>query len=151
MTVIDRNSFVSPDTNTLIKASQIAGELFAGEPLLAGAPCFIDITDGLIYLSGNLVTGVAAIHGYTARDTGLNQPVTLYKKIRLQYVDVDKFAASPGAPIFLGLAKGTLDDAATGGTNTDVLNTAIGFVVTPEDIFLNADNITDQTPVAVFP
>lgn len=151
MTLIDRDSLASPDTNTLAKSEQIAGELVAGEVLGVGAACHIDIASGSVFLASNAVAGVAAIHGYSARNVEVNQPVTLYKTMRLRYIDETKYVATPGAEVFLGLTKGTYDDAAQGGTNTDVFQEPVGIILTDRDIFLVADNITDQTPVAVFP
>lgn len=140
MTIITRATLVSPDTNTLIKAEQIAGDLLAGEVILPVSACFIDLSDGLVYMAGSASTNVPTIHGYAPRGAQINQPVTLYQSMRAQYAS-GATPMTPGAEVFQG-APGVLDDATAAG-----LAGAIGFAVTAEDVFLNASVINDQTPV----
>lgn len=141
MTIIGRDSVVHVDVNTLVKSTQIAGELLAGEALLTASACFIAITDGLVYMAGSASTNIPTIHGYTPRDAAIGQPVTLYQSIRARYANPTT-AMTPGAEVFQG-APGVLDDATAAG-----LAEAIGFAIDAKDVFLSATVINDQTAVS---
>lgn len=141
MTTITRATLVSPDTNTLVKSTQIAGDLLAGETILACAACYISASDGKVYMGGSASTDVPTIHGYTARGAVAGQPVTLYSAIRAQYASPTT-PMTPGAPVYM-TGEGVLGDAAPAAGVT----TAIGISVTAEDVFLNALVFNDQTPV----
>lgn len=146
MAVITRNTVISPDTNTLVKSLQIAGELVAGEALLAGAPCYISISDGKVYMSANALAEIATIHGYPIKAYAAGQQLTLYKTVRLQYIN-PSYAATVGDPIYLGANPGELADAATGAGNDDVFDGPLGIILTAQDILLTAQNITVQVAV----
>ena len=132
MALITQAAVVSPDTNSLVKASQVAGELYAGEDLLAAAPCRIDETDGMVYMSdGTAANAAAAVHGFTPRATNSGEAVTLYGPgARFRYAEG---TLTPGDQLFLGATAGRLDDAATIGDST-----GIAFAVDTNDIVVAA-------------
>lgn len=113
MTLVTRVSTAGTDTGSLIKADQIAGDLYAGEALDMAAPCYIKAADGLVYMSNATAANEAAkVDGFTARAVGVGQPVTLYGAgSRFGYGS----GLTPGANYYLGATAGRLDDAPTVG------------------------------------
>ncbi len=111
-------------------ADVLAG-LMAGEALTAFDACYIAST-GLVMKSNGTAAGAAAkVHGYAAKTTAINDPVTLYKNVRVRYGT----ALTPGTSIFVSATAGTLSDTATiGGT------APIGFVIDATRVFLDKSN-----------
>lgn len=111
-------SLLTPDSPSIdavsaIKSNQVTG-MYAGEVLLAGAPCYIKSSDGQIYMSnGTAANEAAEIVGFTPRVCQIGEPVTLFGLgSRFHY------AASglvPGDRYFIGATAGRLDTAATTG------------------------------------
>jgi hypothetical protein len=124
---------LSIDTSTAMFADQISG-LYAGEDLLACAPCYIKSSDGKVYqANGTAATEPATGYGgFTPRATKSGQPCTLYgQSTRFRYVTAAN-ALTIGAKYFIGATAGRLDTAATTGdavgvawaiTTTDIVVT----------------------------
>lgn len=116
MTVVTKSTSPSLDAN---QAHQVgAGNLYAGEDLDAVAPCYIKASDGKVYMSDGAANNEAAkFHGFTARQTNQNEPVTLFGAgTRFKY----STGMTPGATLFIAAADvytdaGHLDTAATTG------------------------------------
>ena len=91
---------------------QITG-LYAGEDLLACAPCHIATEDGLVYMSnGTAADADAVVHGWTQRAYALGQPLRLVGAgSRFHYAA----AMTPGTLLYLGATDGRLDTAQTVG------------------------------------
>lgn len=118
MAVVALASFVSFDTNSLMRAGiQIAGELYAGEDLFAGALCYI-ASDGTVMLSdGTANDAASAFHGICPRDANADEPVTLYGPgARCRYGS----SLTPGAPLYVAATAGRADTGATTGGLTPV-------------------------------
>lgn len=113
MALVTRSTEASADTRSLMKADQIAGDLFAGEDLDAAAPCYIKAADGLVYMSnGTAANEAAGTDGFTPRAVKEGQPVTLSGKgSRFRYGS----GLTPGAKLYIGATAGRLDTAATTG------------------------------------
>lgn len=129
MAVIIKSASPSMDAN---QAHQVAaGNLFAGEDLDAVAPCYIKASDGKVYMSDGAADAEAAkFHGFTARQTDLSEPVTLFGQgTRFKYAT----GMTPGATLYIATADydgaGHLDTATTTG---DTKGTA--FAVSATDI-----------------
>ena len=130
MTVIAKSASPSIDAN---QANQVAaGNLYAGEDLAAVAPCYIKASDGKVYMSDGAANNEAAkFHGFTARATLANEPVTLFGAgSRFKYSS----GMTPGATLYIAAADvytdaGNLDTATTTG---DTKGTA--FAVNATDI-----------------
>lgn len=118
MTLITRSSTAGADTGSLIKADQIAGDLYAGEALSACAPCYIKASDGLVYQSNATAADEPSkIDGWTQRAVAAGQPVTLYGAgSRFGYGT----GLTPGANYYLGATAGRLDDGPTVGGATPI-------------------------------
>jgi hypothetical protein len=112
MALVTRSASASPDTGSLMRAPQIAGDLYAAEALDPAAPCRIH-SDGLVYMSNGTANNASAnCDGFTARAVAAGQPVTLYGVgARFQYGS----GLTPGARYYLGATAGRLDTAATTG------------------------------------
>jgi hypothetical protein len=107
---------LSIDTSTAMYADQITG-LYAGEDLLACAPCYIKASDGKVYQANGTAATEPALNyaGFTPRATKSGQPVTLYGTgTRFRYVAAAN-ALTPGAKYYIGATAGRLDTAATTG------------------------------------
>ncbi len=113
MALVTRSTEASADTRSLMKADQIAGDLFAGEDLDAVSPCYIKASDGLVYMSDATAANEAAgTDGFTPRAVKAGQPVTLSGKgSRFRYGS----GLTPGAKLYIGATAGRLDTAATTG------------------------------------
>jgi hypothetical protein len=112
MALVTRSASASPDTGSLMRAPQIAGDLYAGEALDPAAPCRIH-TDGLVYMTNGTANNANAnCDGFTARAVAVGQPVTLYGVgARFQYGS----GLTPGARYYAAATAGRLDTAATTG------------------------------------
>lgn len=88
--------------------------LFAGEAIAAGDPCYIK-SDGLAWRSnGTAATAPAKVDGWATVDYAVGMPVTLYHNVHLSY---GPSTATPGARLYVSATLGQLDTAATtGGT-----------------------------------
>lgn len=116
MALVARSADVSFDDSTTQFAPQVSGELYAGEDLDAGAPCYIAAADGKVYMSdGTAANEAANVKGFVPRQTNNGEPATLFGHgARLKYSDGN---LSPGDSFYLAATPGRLDDAATtGGT-----------------------------------
>lgn len=130
MTVVAKSASVSLDAN---QARQVgAGNLYAGEDLDAVSPCYIKASDGKVYMSNGAANNEAAkFHGFTARQTLQNEPVTLFGAgSRFKY----STGMTPGATLYIAAVDayteaGNLDTATTTG---DTKGTA--FAVNATDI-----------------
>lgn len=113
MSLVTRVSNANIDMSSGLYAPQIA-DLIAGEALDVAAPCHIDATDGLVYMSnGTAADADAAIDGFTPRAVASGEPVTLFGLgTRFRYSDGN---LTPGAKYYLGATDGRLDTAATTG------------------------------------
>lgn len=101
------------DVSTGELACQITG-LFAGENLLAVAPCYIKTADGLVYMSnGTAVAEAAEFVGFTPRAVVSGQPVTLFSDgACFRY---GAFSGQAGDLLYVATTAGRLDTAATTG------------------------------------
>lgn len=112
MSLLTRSTTASPDTNSIMYAPQIAGDLFAGEALDACAPCYIKASDGLVYMSnGTAATEPAGYDGTTPTSYAIGEAVTLNLFGRYKYGT----GLTIGAKYYIGATKGRLDTAATTG------------------------------------
>lgn len=120
-------ALVTIDTNASIDASngmfapQVTGDLFAGEALLACAPCYIKASDGKVYMSnGTAANEAAEFDGFTPRAYSAGEAVTLFGiGTRMRYAT----GLTPGAVLFIGATAGRLDTAATTGDAVGVART----------------------------
>ena len=113
MAVITKVSTAHYDASTAMFAPQISGNLEAGEDILGAAtPCYIDV-DGKVYnCVGAAADKKAVIAGFSNRSARRGQQLTLYSLgTRFQYGS----NLTPGTLLYLGVAAGTLEDAATTG------------------------------------
>jgi hypothetical protein len=115
MAVIIKSASPSMDAN---QAHQVAaGNLYAGEDLDAVAPCYIKGSDGKVYMSqGDASNEAAKFHGFTARQTELGEPVTLFGAgTRFKYAS----GLTPGATLYIATSSydgaGRLDTTTTTG------------------------------------
>lgn len=113
MALVTPSADASPDTRSIMNADQIAGNLFAGEDLLAVAPCYIKASDGRVYMSnGTAANEAAGTDGFTPTAYKAGQAVTLVGKgSRFRYGS----GLTPGAILHIATTPGRLDDAATTG------------------------------------
>lgn len=103
----------SIDAATAMYANQVTG-LYAGEILLAGAPCYIKTSDGQAYMSnGTAANEAAEIVGFTARVCQIGEPVTLFGAgARFHYA---ASGLAPGDFYYIAATAGRLDTVATTG------------------------------------
>jgi hypothetical protein len=115
MALVTPAADLSVDASLALTCPQISGDLFAGEDLLAGAPCYIKNADGLVYQSnGTAATEPAGIDGFTPRAVKSGEPVTLLGiGNRIRYAAAGTL--TPGAKLYIGATAGRLDTAATTG------------------------------------
>lgn len=135
MTVVTRATNPSLDAN---QARQVAaGDLYAGEALLAVAPCYIKASDGKAYMSDGVADAEAGkFVGFTPKAYVIGEPVTLYGAgTRFRYGS----AMTPGDIFYIKdgdayTSAGYLDDLPTLGdpngtaialTSTDILVTRV--------------------------
>lgn len=113
MALVTKAADLSIDASMAMISPQISGDLFAGEDLEAGAPCYIKNADGLVYQSnGTAANEAAGFDGMTARAYKAGQAVTLFGiGARFRYAA----GLTPGAKLFIGATAGRLDTAATTG------------------------------------
>lgn len=113
MALVTPAAVIGPDASTTELAPQITG-LFAGEDLLAVAPCYIKTSDGLVYMSnGTAATEPAEFAGFTPRATKTGQPCTLFSLgACFRY---SAFSGQAGDKLFIAATAGRLDTAATTG------------------------------------
>lgn len=88
--------------------------LFAGEAISAGDPCYIK-NDGLAWRStGAAVAAAAKVDGWATIDSAAGMPVTLYHGVQLAWGPA---TLTPGTRLFLDVTAGSLSTTATtGGT-----------------------------------
>lgn len=103
----------SGDAATNMYVPQRSGDLYAGEALLACAPCYIKNSDGLVYMSnGTAATEPAGFDGVTPCAYAVGEAVTLYGiGARFKYGT----GLTPGAKYYIAATAGRLDTAATTG------------------------------------
>lgn len=106
----------------------VVSNLTAGEALLAGAPCYIKASDGLVYMSNGTSNNEAArCHGFTPQAYASGESCSLYGLgARFRYA---ASGLTPGAPYYVGATAGRLDTGATTGGLTPV-----AFAVSATDI-----------------
>jgi hypothetical protein len=126
---------LSIDTSTAMYADQITG-LYAGEDLLACAPCYIKAADDKVYqANGTAATEPATSYaGFTPRAVKAGQPCTLFGTgTRFRYVTVAN-ALTIGGRLYIGATAGRLDTAASVGDAVGVARaiTITDIVVTRE-------------------
>jgi hypothetical protein len=133
MALVTRAADASPDASTAQFAPQIP-DLIAGEAIDPVAPCRIDASDGMVYMSnGTAADANARVDGFSARKAAAGQPVTL-----LGHGTRFRYAASgltPGARLYVGATAGRLDDGATTGDAVGVAK-----VINATDIRVVRDN-----------
>lgn len=115
MALVTIASDASVDTSTAQFAPQVAGDVIAGEAILACAPCYIKAADGLAYMTNATAAGTEAtrIAGVSPRAVVAGQAMTLLGiGTRLRYA---ASGLTPGALLYLGATAGRLDTAATTG------------------------------------
>lgn len=127
MALITRDASASMDGTTAQKASHIP-DLLAGEAIDLVSPCFINSSDGEVYMSnGTAADEDAEFVGFSARAAGIGEPVSVYGPgVRFRYA---ASGLTPGAKLYVGATAGRLDDAPTVGDNV-----GIAFVVSATDI-----------------
>ena len=113
MTTVTRSLQADMEGTSAIYAPRIS-DLIAGEDLNKAAPCRIDPTDGMVYMSNaSAADANATLDGFTPRPVKAGQPVTLFGvATRFRYSDGN---LTPGQMLYLGTADGELDDAPTTG------------------------------------
>lgn len=127
MALVVRDSGASLDTSTGQFAPNITG-LICGEDIDPAAPCFIQTSDGLVYMFDGTAADVKAkLAGFSPAARKAGQPITLFGVgARFGY---SAAALTPGQILFGAATKGRLDTAATTGdavgiaqaiTNSDI-------------------------------
>lgn len=114
MSLVSRVPLARLDTSQGLFAPQIP-DLYAGEALDAGAPCYVKASDGKVYMSnGTSANEAARVHGFTPRAATAGEPITLFGPgARFRYGTT----LTPGQPLYVAATAGRLDTAATtGGT-----------------------------------
>jgi hypothetical protein len=88
--------------------------LFAGEAITAGDPCYIAADGTARRSTGAAATAAAKVDGWATIDYATGMPVTLYHHVHIGYGPA---TAVPGTRLFVSATLGQLDTAATtGGT-----------------------------------
>lgn len=133
MALIDRDAAAHVDTSTARYAPQLSGGvpgLYAGENLDPVAPCYVNASDGKVYMSNGAANDAAAkVDGFTPTDYRAGEPVTLYGP-------GTRFGYGVGLAIgalYLGAAAGRLDTAATTGGTVPIAK-----AITSTDIVVRA-------------
>jgi hypothetical protein len=104
---------VSVDAHSAAFAGQIAGDLYAGAAIDAGAACYIKASDGKAYMSnGTAADEAAKFDGFAPQAYAAGEAMTLYNiGVRMKYGT----GLTVGANLFVAATAGRLDDAATTG------------------------------------
>lgn len=126
MAEVARVAGASMDASTGMFAGQITG-LVAGEDLDAVAPCYINSTDGKLYMSnGTALNEAAEFVGFTPHARLEGEACTVFNiGARFHYGS----GMTPGALLYIFTTAGELGDAATtGGVNP------VARVITATDI-----------------
>lgn len=119
MTVRARWANAGMDTSTGMFASQLSGDLIAGEDLPVVCPCYVSASDGKVYMCvGAANTAPSKFWGFTPRATKLGQSVTLISNGAR--FDFSNGLLALGELLYVGVAAGTLDNAATTGGITPI-------------------------------
>lgn len=113
MALLVPSASVSMDVSTGAEAPQVTG-LYAGQDLLAAAPCYIKTADGMAYMSdGTAANEAAEFVGFTPRACKQGEPVTLFGLgTRFRYADT---GLAPGDRYYIAATPGRLDTVATVG------------------------------------
>ena len=114
------------DANTAIKATQVAGELLAGEDLGMADPCYVASTGRVMRTAPQTATKV---HGFPPRATKSGEAVTLYREMRVKYGS----GLTPGIPVGLNATTGNA------GEIDDSPSDILGFAIDASDLFLKAN------------
>lgn len=119
MALIARTARVNFDANSVVYAPQISGNLYAGENIDAGAPCYI-AADGLVYMSDATANNIKAhCDGFAPVMRKTGEPLTLYGPGAVfRYSDG---LLTPGETYYLAATKGRLDSAATTGDASGIV------------------------------
>lgn len=113
MSLVTPVAYPSGNANANLVVPPIAGDLYAGEALLAVAPCYIKAADGLVYQSnGTAANAAAGFDGFTPRAYGIGEAVTLMG-VGAQFGY--STGLTPGATLYIAATAGRLDTAATTG------------------------------------
>lgn len=115
MPQVARRANVGFDANTTMFAPHVSN-VYAGEDIDAGAPCYIKAADGKAYMSnGTAADEAAGVDGFAVMAAKAGEPITLHGHgTRLGYGD-GTLAAN--ALLYVDTVKGRLNTAATtGGT-----------------------------------
>lgn len=120
MAQVTRSADASIDPVSWEKVPQTPqlADLVAGEALDVAAPCYINSTDGKVYMSnGTLADEEAEVAGFTPRAYKVGKPVTLVGAgaVFLYSDDFSAESVSPGDKLFLAAANGVLDTVAQTG------------------------------------
>ena len=110
-----------------------ASGTLAGEPIQAGAPCFIASSTSLLAADGTTATvvgrvymsmavaGKNLVHGYAELQVfAPGEAVTLRINVAWDYIAAS-YTGIPGAPVYLGATAGTLSDAITASFGITVI------------------------------
>jgi hypothetical protein len=113
MALLTPVAYPSGNANANIVVPPLSGDLYAGEALLAVAPCYIKAADGKVYMSnGTAANEAASFDGFTPRAYAAGEAVTLLG-IGAQFGYSS--GLTPGARYYIGATAGRLDTAATTG------------------------------------
>ena len=112
MALVTRSADASIDATSAMYAPQVA-DLLAGEDIDMAAPCYLNSTDGLVYMSnGTAANEAAEFLGMAASPASTGQPVTVYGLgARFRYGS----GLTPGDILYIAATAGRLDTAATTG------------------------------------
>ena len=124
MALATRSAQADVDAITAVEAGnkipRLPGDpLTAGEDLDAVAPCYIQSSDGKLYMSDATSDDESAeVVGFTAMSYKAGEPVTLFRENTVFHY-ADDFSGddsiAPGDVLFVGETAGRLDDTATTG------------------------------------
>jgi hypothetical protein len=115
MALVTLSTSISMDASSGGLAPHLSDGLVAGEALLAGAPCYVKASDGLVYMSnGTAATEPAACFGFTPKAIAAGNPVSLFGPgAKFEYGS----GMTIGTKLYVAATAGRLDTAATtGGT-----------------------------------
>jgi hypothetical protein len=115
MALVTVASDASLDADSAMRTPHVlAGDLFAGEALLACAPCYIKQSDGKVYMSnGTAATEPAGFDGFTPKAYAVGDAVALYGiGVMMRY---SNGALTPGQKLYIAATAGRLDTTATTG------------------------------------
>jgi hypothetical protein len=120
-----------------MKAPQITG-LIAGADIDIASPCYLNSTDGLVYMTDATSANEAAeVMGFAPRAVKLGEPVTLFGiGTRFYYAS----GLTPGNILYAGATAGRLD---TGATTGDAVGVAV--CVSATDIIVKRQFLPELT------